>query len=72
MSPTCRAALIVIGIPPSNWVSFQFILDKARISSAKYRGVVHKNILARILSDETETFLVVPPFHFATGHNRLS
>jgi hypothetical protein len=32
------------------------------------RGVVNEHILTRVLSNETESFFVIEPFDFATGH----
>jgi hypothetical protein len=34
----------------------------------KDRGVMDKNILARLLSDETQALFIVPPFNFAFSH----
>ena len=33
--------------------------------------VMHEDILARILGDETKPLLIVEPLDFATGHNLL-
>ncbi len=35
MRPTRRAACRVMGEAPSNWVEFQFILVRARVSAAR-------------------------------------
>ena len=54
MLPTCRATGIVIGIPPSNCVSFQFVLERARTSSAKYRGVCSVPLFQIIVNNLTK------------------
>src|SRR6185436_1978548 len=41
-------------------------------SGTQYGGVMHKDILSRVLGDKPKTFLVVEPFYFAAGHRRLS
>jgi len=34
-----------------------------------YRFVMNEYVVPFLLSDEAETFLVVPPFYFAAGHS---
>jgi len=37
-------------------------------SIPKYCRMVHEHILTAVLGNKAQAFLIVPPFHFASGH----
>jgi hypothetical protein len=39
------------------------------VTASKDGGMVHKDILSRVLNDESKTLFVVKPFNFATCHS---
>jgi hypothetical protein len=46
-------------------------LAKGFETFSEYSGVMNEDVLSRLLGNETQAFLVVPPFNFAFSHNYL-
>ena len=46
-------------------------LPKGLETVSEYSGVMHEDILSRLLGNKTQAFLIVPPFNFAFSHSYL-
>jgi hypothetical protein len=54
--------------------AYEFVIDELAflqrlVAVTHDGGVMHKDVLSCVLEDESESSLVVEPFHFSAGHN---